>query len=236
MNTLRPHLSRCRTAAGVMAAGVLLYTAAAPGSGAEQGAFRERPGGGAAARDRPCRPASSRPARSPAAARSMPPEAGRPTAWTTAATTTAMTARAYGPGSAGGYASRASCTASTATPWSPPATLLRQADLTASRSFHGLTLRGLDFPAAHHFTVDFVPDEATGDHRFLMLWHFRPPAGRTPEMLPHGQLPLLADLPERFSIFACDGYPDLFCPAWDATTPTCRDRQGGCRTLPATMA
>ena len=90
--------------------------------------------------------------------------------------------------------------------------LLRQADLTAGRSFHGLTLRGLDFPAAHTFTVDFVPDEASGDHRFLLLWHFLPPADRTPPMLPLGVLPAVEDLPDRFTVFACEQYPNDFCP------------------------
>lgn len=87
--------------------------------------------------------------------------------------------------------------------------LLRQADLTAGRSFRGLTLRGLDFPAAHSFTTDFVPDEATGNHQFLMLWHFRP---YVEHGLPYGQLPPRSILPPRFSIFACDDFADLFCP------------------------
>ena len=211
MNTLRPHLSRCRTAAGVMAAGVLLYTAAAPGSGAAQA-----PSGSVPAAALPHvtdLPSGFQPAGKIAGRGPFHAAGGRtayrlddgshyhgydgPGVW-------ARERRGVRPqGVLYGVDGNAVVSAGY---------LLRQADLTASRSFHGLTLRGLDFPAAHHFTVDFVPDEATGDHRFLMLWHFRPPAGRTPEMLPHGQLPLLADLPERFSVFACDGYPDLFCP------------------------
>lgn len=87
--------------------------------------------------------------------------------------------------------------------------LLRQADLTAGRSFRGLTLRGLDFPAPHSFTTDFVPDETTGDHRFLLLWHFRP---FVEHGLPYGQLPPRSILPPRFTVFACDQFPDVFCP------------------------
>ena len=90
--------------------------------------------------------------------------------------------------------------------------ILRQADLTAGRSFHGLTLRALDFPAAHAFTTDFLPDETSGDHRFLLLWHFVPPVDPAPAMLPHGQLPPVTNLPERFTVYACEQYPDDFCP------------------------
>lgn len=89
--------------------------------------------------------------------------------------------------------------------------ILRQADLTAGRSFHGLTLRGLDFPAAHAFTTDFLPDEASGDHQFLLLWHFLPPA-TAPAMLPYGELPPVTNLPERFTVYACEQYPNDFCP------------------------
>ena len=87
--------------------------------------------------------------------------------------------------------------------------LLRQADLTAGRSFRGLTLRGLDFPAAHSFTTDFVPDEATGNHQFLLLWHFRP---FVQHGLPYGQLPPRSTLPPRFSVFACEQFAEVFCP------------------------
>ncbi|MYI75551.1 MAG: hypothetical protein F4057_09630 [Acidobacteria bacterium] len=87
--------------------------------------------------------------------------------------------------------------------------LLRQADLTASRSFRGLTLRGLDFPAAHSFTTDFVPDETTGNHLYLLLWHFRP---FVEHGLPYGQLPPRSILPPRFTVFACDQFAEVFCP------------------------
>ncbi len=87
--------------------------------------------------------------------------------------------------------------------------LLRQADLTAGRSFHGLTLRELDFPAAHAFTTDFVPDEVAGDHQFLLLWHFLPAAEQG---LPSGELPPVETLPNRFTVYACEQYPDDFCP------------------------
>ena len=87
--------------------------------------------------------------------------------------------------------------------------LLRQADLTAGRSFHGLTLRELDFPAPHTFTTDFVPNETSGDHQFLLLWHFRP---LVEHGLPYGQLPPRSILPPRFTVFACDQFPEVFCP------------------------
>ncbi len=87
--------------------------------------------------------------------------------------------------------------------------LLRQADLTAGRSFHGLTLRELDFPAPHTFTTDFVPNETSGDHQFLLLWHFLPAAEHG---LPSGELPPVETLPDRFTVYACEQYPDDFCP------------------------
>lgn len=90
--------------------------------------------------------------------------------------------------------------------------LIRQNDLTDSKSFHGLTLRELDFPAARSMTVDFLEDT----EQFLFLWHFTTPTSMDKPLLPHGELPPLSDLhdlSEKFVVFACDHVPDtLFCP------------------------
>jgi len=90
--------------------------------------------------------------------------------------------------------------------------LIRQEDLTNSKSFHGLTLRELDFPAARSMTVDFIEDT----EQFLFLWHFTTSASMDKPLLPHGELPPLSDLhdlSEDFVVFACDHVPDTrFCP------------------------
>lgn len=86
--------------------------------------------------------------------------------------------------------------------------LIRQADLAAGRSFHGLTLRELDFPPARSMTVDFIEGE---ENLYLMLWHFLPADPDRP-MLPLGELPPASSLPEGFVVYACDQFEDLFCP------------------------
>lgn len=90
--------------------------------------------------------------------------------------------------------------------------LIRQSDLVAGKSFHGLTLRQLDFPAARAMTVDLVDGEPEDSNQFLILWHFTPPESSNTPMLPVGQLPSLTSLPEGFEVFACDDYPEAFCP------------------------
>lgn len=94
--------------------------------------------------------------------------------------------------------------------------LIRQADLVASKSFHGLTIRELDFPAAHSLTVDLVKGETEGSNQYLMLLHFLPPEGEMQPMLPTGELPAvtgLSSLPGEFVVFACDHIPETrFCP------------------------
>ena len=93
--------------------------------------------------------------------------------------------------------------------------LVRQADLVAGRSFRNLSLRGLDFPAPQHLTIDFIPGTpgASADaNRYLWLWHFLPQRGRAAPTLPAGPLPPVASLPPRFGLYACEQFPDDFCP------------------------
>lgn len=91
--------------------------------------------------------------------------------------------------------------------------LIQQSDLAAGRSFHGLTLRGLDLPAAHSMTVDFLAGETAESNRYLWLWHFRPAEGPAQPMLPLGQLPPATDLPDGYEVVACDHVPETrFCP------------------------
>lgn len=91
--------------------------------------------------------------------------------------------------------------------------LLPQVDLTAGRSFHGLTLRELDFPAARAMTVDLIEGETPESNRYLLLWHFLPPEGVTPPpMLSRLDLPPVTTLPPVFTVYACEQYPDAFCP------------------------
>jgi|MDSW01.3.fsa_nt_gb hypothetical protein len=91
--------------------------------------------------------------------------------------------------------------------------LTRQIDLVAGKSFHGLTLRELDLPVAYSMTVDFIAGETQDSNEYLWLWHFTPPKGLKPSMLPVGQLPSAASLPNEYEVFACDHFPETrFCP------------------------
>ena len=91
--------------------------------------------------------------------------------------------------------------------------LTRQIDLVAGKSFHGLTLRELDLPVAYSMTVDFIAGETQDSNEYLWLWHFTPPKGLKPSMLPVGQLPSAASLPNEYEVFACDHLPETrFCP------------------------
>ena len=90
--------------------------------------------------------------------------------------------------------------------------LVRQDDLGASKSFHGLSLRELEFPPARHVTVDLVEQESPGGNLYLWLWHFRPQYGPARHMLSTGDLPPVESLPPRFSVYACPEAPNNFCP------------------------
>jgi len=90
--------------------------------------------------------------------------------------------------------------------------LIRQEDLAASKSFHGLTLRELGFPPARSLTVDLVEGETADSNRYLLLWHFLSPASPLRPMLRLGELPVLTSLPDEFVVYACDQFPDAFCP------------------------
>ena len=54
-----------------------------------------------------------------------------------------------------------------------------------------------------------MPDETSGGHQFLLLWHFLPAVEHG---LPSGELPPVEALPDRFTAYACEQYPDAFCP------------------------
>ena len=90
--------------------------------------------------------------------------------------------------------------------------LIRQADFVSGKSFHGLTLRGLDFPVAHSMTVDLIEGETADADQYLWLWHFSAPDDDAPPMLAAGQLPLASILPSEYEVVACDHYPETrFC-------------------------
>lgn len=90
--------------------------------------------------------------------------------------------------------------------------LIRQADLVAGKSFHGLTLRELDLPPARSMTVDLITGNGPRENQYLMLWHFRPSTHPAKPMLPAGELPAITSLPDGFVVYACDDYPERFCP------------------------
>lgn len=90
--------------------------------------------------------------------------------------------------------------------------LIRQQDLVESKSYRHLSLRGLEFPAPQHLTVDFVPGQAGSPDQFLFVWHFVPLEGQASPGRGLRSLPPLANLPRRFALYACDQYPNEFCP------------------------
>ena len=91
--------------------------------------------------------------------------------------------------------------------------LIRQADLVSGKSFHGMSLRELDLPAARSMTVDLIPGEASDGGQYLWLWHFRAPPDAAEPMLPAGTLPAATTLPSGYTVFACDHIPETrFCP------------------------
>ncbi len=90
--------------------------------------------------------------------------------------------------------------------------LVRQADLVAGNSFRNLSLRGQDFPAPQHLTVDFVAGETGVEDAYLLLWHFLPLEGEAGATLPLGPLPPVTSLPSRFTLYACEEFPEDFCP------------------------
>lgn len=90
--------------------------------------------------------------------------------------------------------------------------LVAQSDLAASKSFHGLTLRELDLPTARYLTVDLVAGETDDSNRYLLLWHFVPPEQPARPVLGLGQLPSTGSLPDDYVVYACDQFPERFCP------------------------
>jgi hypothetical protein len=109
--------------------------------------------------------------------------------------------------------------------------LLRQADLIAGKSFHGLTLRELAFPAARAMTVDLVKGSTDGDNQYLFLWHFNAAADRMRRMLSYGELPPLMSLPARFTVVPNTAFPNDFYPRMgrhrrDFSTPANRQPAG----------
>ncbi len=101
--------------------------------------------------------------------------------------------------------------------------LLAQDDLGAGRSFHGMTLREVDLPVARSMTVDLIPGDSAAGGQYLFLWHF----GLSPADAPGvGELPPLGDLPDGYTVIACDHVPDTrFCPGMgrhytDLSVPT----------------
>ena len=90
--------------------------------------------------------------------------------------------------------------------------LVRQSDLVAGRSFRHLSLRGLDFPAPQHMSVELVEGEAAEANRYLWLWHFLPRGSRASPTVAARYPPSVTSLPPRFELFACGEYPNDFCP------------------------
>ena len=90
--------------------------------------------------------------------------------------------------------------------------LIRHVDIAAHKSFRHLSLRGLDFPAPQHMTVDFIDGETTAAGHHLLLWHFAPLDGPAMPTLAAGALPPVTSLPARFGLYACEQFPNDFCP------------------------
>ena len=90
--------------------------------------------------------------------------------------------------------------------------VIRQADLVAGKSFHGLTLRELEFPAAHYLTIDLIKGATEGSNQYLWLWHFLHQPDRVQPMLRAGELPSVTSLRRTFAVLRNDAYPNDFYP------------------------
>src|SRR2546422_372917 len=90
--------------------------------------------------------------------------------------------------------------------------LIRQADLASGRSFHGLSLRELEFPAAQYLTIDLVKGATEGSNQYLWLWHFLPRQDHVRPMLRPGELASVTSLPQTFGVVKIEAYPDAFYP------------------------
>jgi hypothetical protein len=90
--------------------------------------------------------------------------------------------------------------------------VIRQADLVAGRSFHGLTLRELEFPAAHYLTIDLLKGATEASSQYLWLWHFLPLQDRVRPMLRAGELASVTSLPRTFAVLRNDAYANDFYP------------------------
>ncbi len=105
--------------------------------------------------------------------------------------------------------------------------LIRHADLVAGRSFHGLTLREFDFPAARFLTIHLVDAGTQESDQYLWLWHFVPRPNRVRPLLRSGELQLVTRLPPTFTIVRNESYPADFYPRMgrhrrDSSTPASR--------------
>jgi hypothetical protein len=90
--------------------------------------------------------------------------------------------------------------------------VIRRADLVAGNSFYGLTLRELDFPAAHSVTIELFENEAEESQRYLWRWHFLPQPDQVRPMLSRGELQTVTRLPGNFTIVPNEQYPTDFYP------------------------
>ena len=102
--------------------------------------------------------------------------------------------------------------------------IIRQADLVAGKSFYGLPLRELDFPAAHALTVEPLEGDAAEPGQYLWLWHFLPQSDRARPMLRSGELQQVTRLSPAFTIVRNEAYVEDFYPRMgrhrrDASTP-----------------
>lgn len=90
--------------------------------------------------------------------------------------------------------------------------VIRQADLAAGKSFYGLSLRELDFPAAHSVTIELLPAETDESARYLLLWRFRSAPDQVRPMLQAGELQAVTVLPPTFSVVRNAAYANDFYP------------------------
>ncbi len=74
--------------------------------------------------------------------------------------------------------------------------LVRQADLATGKSFHGLTLRELDFPTAHAMTVDLIEGETAEANQSVAL-ALHPTGGYGPDNADGWPTPVESELAER---------------------------------------
>jgi hypothetical protein len=90
--------------------------------------------------------------------------------------------------------------------------VIRQVDLVAGKSFHALTLRELEFPAAHYMTIDFIKGATEGSNQIPVALALPLSTRSSAAHAGAGELPPVTSLPRTFTVVRNEAYPNDFYP------------------------